>query len=64
MKELERHELLEKLASYSAGELAREEARGVERLIREDPEALMLTGHYLRTLALLDAEKEGNGDSA
>jgi hypothetical protein len=60
----ERHELLEKLASYSVGELAREEAHGVERLIREDPEALMLTGHYLRTLALLDAKKGGNGDGA
>ncbi len=64
MNKPEHHELLQKLASYSAGKLPREEARGVDRLIREDPEALRLTGLYLRTLALLDVEEEENGDGA
>lgn len=59
-----REEVLEKLASYRAGELSREEARRVERLIAEDPEALRLTGLYLRTLALLVAEEGENGHGA
>lgn len=58
MNGIQCHELLEKLASFSAGHLPYEEARGVERLIREDPEALRLTGQFLRTLALLEAEEE------
>ena len=55
MKLTECRDLLEKLESFSAGELTFKEARRIEGIIREDPEALRLTGQFLRTLALLDA---------
>ena len=62
MKGTQCHELLEKLASFSAGHLPHEEARGVERLIREDPEALRITGQFLRTLALRREAEEKDED--
>lgn len=57
MNGTERRDLLEKLGSFSTGELTFEEARRVEKIIREDPEALRLTGRFLRMLALLDTEE-------
>ena len=51
----DRWEVLERIGTYTAGELSVEEAREVERLIREDPEALRVAESYLRMLALLGA---------
>lgn len=48
-------EILERLGAYAASELPAEEAREVEQLILEDPEALRLAESYLRMLALLGA---------
>jgi anti-sigma factor RsiW len=48
-------ETLERIGAYAASELPAEEAREVERLILEDPEALRLAESYLRMLALLGA---------
>jgi hypothetical protein len=48
-------EILEKIGAYAASELSGEEAREVEQLILEDPEALKLAESYLRMLALLGA---------
>ena len=50
-----RWEMLERIGAYAAGELPGEEARHVERLILEDPDALRLAESYLRMLALLAA---------
>jgi hypothetical protein len=50
-------EILEKMESYVAGELSGKEARKVERLVLEDPEALRLAGFYLRELAMLGVDK-------
>ncbi len=51
----DRWEVLERIGAYAASELPGEEAREVERLILEDPEALRLAESYLRMLALLGA---------
>jgi anti-sigma factor RsiW len=51
----DRWETLERIGAYAASELPAEEAREVERLILEDPEALRLAESYLRMLALLGA---------
>ena len=48
-------DVLEKVGAYAASELAGEEAREVERLILEDPEALRLAESYLRMIALIGA---------
>ncbi len=50
-----RWELLERIGAYVAGELSGEEAREVERLILEDPEALGAAEFYTRLLASLNA---------
>ena len=55
MTEARYWEVLERIGTYVAGELSAEEAREVERLIREDPEALRVAESYLRMLALLGA---------
>ncbi len=47
--------MLEGIGTYAASELSPEEAREVERMILEDPEALRLAESYLRMLALLGA---------
>ena len=54
----ERWEMLERIGAYAASELLPQEARQVERLILEDPEALGLAESYLRMLALLGAVGE------
>ena len=51
----ERWETLERIGAYAASELPGEEAREVELLILENPEALRLAESYLRMLALLGA---------
>ncbi len=48
-------EVLERIGAYAASELSPEEARDVERMILEDPQALRLAESYLRILALLGA---------
>ncbi|MDQ4105866.1 MAG: zf-HC2 domain-containing protein [Actinomycetota bacterium] len=55
MNGTERWWLLEQLGAYAAGELPPEEAREVERMINQDPEALRVAESYLRMIALLDA---------
>ena len=50
-----RWKMLEGVGAYVAGELSGEEARKVERLILEDPEALALAESYTRLLAALSA---------
>ena len=50
-------DILEKIGAYAAGELSREEAREVDRLLREDPEALRLAGFYLRRIAMLEVDR-------
>jgi hypothetical protein len=45
--------MLENIGAYAASELSGEEARKVERLILEDPEALKLAESYTRLLAFL-----------
>ena len=52
---VDRWELLERIGAYAASELSAGEAREVERLIGEDPEALRVAESYLRMLALLGA---------
>ncbi len=51
-------EMLERIGAYAASELSPEEARQVEQMILEDPEALRLAESYLRMLALLGAVGE------
>src|SRR4051794_27811555 len=51
----DRWEMLERIGAYAASELSPHEARQVEQLILEDPQALMLAESYLRMLALLGA---------
>ena len=48
-----RLKLLEDIGAYAASELSGEEARKVEWLILEDPEALKLAESYTRLLAFL-----------
>jgi anti-sigma factor RsiW len=52
---VDRWKLLERIGAYAASELSAGEAREVERLIGEDPEALRVAESYLRMLALLGA---------
>jgi len=47
--------MLERIGVYTASELSPEEAREVERMILEDPDASRLAESYLRMLALLGA---------
>ena len=54
----DRWEVLERIGAYAASELSPEEARQVELLILEDPQALRLAESYLRMLALLEAVGE------
>ena len=54
----DRWEVLERIGAYAASELSPEEARQVELLILEDPQALRLAESYLRMLALLGAVGE------
>jgi hypothetical protein len=54
----DRWEVLERIGAYAASELSPQEAREVEQMILEDPEALRLAESYLRMLALLDAVGE------
>ena len=54
----DRWEVLERIGAYAASELSPHEARQVEQLILEDPEALRLAESYLRMLALLGAVGE------
>jgi hypothetical protein len=56
-KEILEKEILEKLEAYVASELSDEEARKLERLVHEDPEALRLAGFYLRRLAMLGIDR-------
>src|SRR5919107_3885928 len=51
-------EVLERIGAYAASELPPDEARDVERMILEDPQALRLAESYLRMLALLGAVGE------
>jgi hypothetical protein len=51
----DRWDILEKIGAYAASELSGAQAREVEQLILEDPEALRLAESYLRMLALLGA---------
>ncbi len=53
MNGTERWEVLEKIGAYAASELSAQEARHVEQLILDDPQALRLAEAYLRMLALL-----------
>ena len=55
MIESDRWEIVERIGAYAASELLPEEAREVERLILEDPEALRLAESYLRMIALMGA---------
>ena len=55
MMRSDRWEVLERIGAYAASELPGEEAREVERLILEDPEALKMAESYIRMLALLGA---------
>ena len=54
----DRWEVLERIGAYAASELSPEEARHVEQMILDDPEALRLAESYLRMLALLGAVGE------
>ena len=60
----DRWEMLERIGAYAASELPPEEARRVERLILDDPQALRLAESYLRMLALLGAVGEEEGPRA
>ena len=51
-------ELLERIGAYAASELPPDEARHVERMVLDDPQALRLAESYLRMLALLGAVGE------
>ena len=46
------------IGAYAASELSPEDARQVEQMILEDPQALRLAESYMRMLALLDAVGE------
>ena len=54
----DRWEVLERIGAYAASELPPDEARDVERMILDDPQALRLAESYLRMLALLGAVGE------
>ncbi len=54
----EKWEALERIGAYAASELSSQEAREVELLILQDPEALRLAESYLSMLALLGAVGE------
>jgi anti-sigma factor RsiW len=54
----DRWEVLERIGAYAASELPPDEARDVERMILDDPQALRLAESYLRMLALLGAMGE------
>ena len=60
----DRWEVLESIGAYAASELDPEEARHVERLILDDPQALMLAESYARMLALLGAVGEEEAPEA
>jgi anti-sigma factor RsiW len=51
-------EVLERIGAYAASELPPDEARDVERMILDNPQALRLAESYLRMLAMLDAVGE------
>ena len=53
-----RWDVLERIGAYAASELSPEEARQVEKMILEDPQALRLAEPYLSMLALLGAVGE------
>jgi hypothetical protein len=59
----DRWEVLERIGAYAASELPPHEARRVEQLIFEDPDALRLAEAYLRLLALLGAVGEERPDA-
>ena len=59
-----RWEVLEKIGAYAASELPPDEARQVERMILDDPQALGLAEPYLRMLALLGAVGEEEAPQA
>lgn len=59
-----RWEVLEKIGAYAASELPPDEARQVERMILDDPQALGLAESYLRMLALLGAVGEEEAPQA
>ena len=50
-----RWETLERIGAYAAGELAGDEARGVEQLIFERPDYRRLAESYARMLVMLTA---------
>ena len=54
----DRWRTLEIIGAYAASELSPEDARQVEQMILEDPQALRLAESYMRMLALLDAVGE------
>jgi anti-sigma factor RsiW len=51
-------EVLEMIGAYAASELSPEEARQVEQMILDDPQALRLAESYMKMLALLGAVGE------
>lgn len=55
MTEADRWEILERVGSYVAGELAGEEAYDIERFVLETAEGRRLARSYARMLAQLDA---------
>ena len=59
----DRWEVLERIGAYAASELPPREARRVEQLILDDPDALRLAEAYLRLLALLGAVGEERPDA-
>ena len=54
----DRWEVLERIGAYAASELPPDEARDVERMILDNPQALRLAESYLRMLAMLGAVGE------
>jgi anti-sigma factor RsiW len=50
--------MLEMIGAYAASELSPEEARQVEQMILDDPQALRLAESYMKMLALLGAVGE------
>ena len=57
-------EMLEKIGAYAASELSPDEARQVEQMILEDPQALRLAESYMTMLALLGAVGEEESPQA
>ena len=57
-------EMLEMIGAYAASELSPEDARQVEQMILEDPQALRLAESYMRMLALLGAVGEEESPQA